>query len=96
MIDRLLFSTTYVLPSVLLGFLISYFLIFLIKKITKASSPKINYFIGFLITWVICTVIQVVSLYNMFPGSILLIPIVISLLILYILYLSKKANRVNH
>ncbi len=90
MFDRLLISATYVLPSVLIGFLITYFLIFIFRKITKASSLKINYLIGFLITWVICTSMQVGALYNIFPGSILIVPIAVSLLVLYILLLSKK------
>ena len=90
MIDRLLVSVFYVFPGVLIGFLITYFFIFLFSKISKTSSLKINYLIGFLITLFICTMMQAASLYNMLPGSILLIPIVVSLLILYILYLSKK------
>lgn len=92
MLEQLMVSVIYVLPSVLIGFLITYFFIFLLRKITKVSLPKMNYLIGFIIIWAICTMLQVVSLFNIFTGSILLIPIVLSLLIIYILYLSKKTQ----
>ncbi len=94
MFEIILVSGSYVLPSVIIGFLISCFILFGIKKLFGLSLISKKYFLNLIVTWVICIIIKIASLYNIFTGSIVVIPTCVSLLIFYIIYLSKKPKNI--
>ena len=70
----------YTLPALILGFAVVYF-----TYVKHANFSQKLVLIGFIITWVVFTLIVYLFGTEFFPGSFLLTPIIIGFIVFYLL-----------